>query len=62
MAVGVQPQPDPEEEKIFRALVSRNALNMHAPAYAVGVIAGGQPAGHVRQTIQGLLGKVGVRQ
>jgi hypothetical protein len=28
--IGVQPEPDPEAEWVFRELVDRNAINMHA--------------------------------
>ncbi len=28
--IGVQAEPDPEAERVFRALVGRNAINMHA--------------------------------
>ena len=34
-AVGVLPQPDATQEDIFRTLVQRNAINMHAPAHSV---------------------------
>jgi len=37
-AVGVQSTPDPEAEKIFKTLAARNALQMHAPAYAASVV------------------------
>ena len=33
--VGVLPKPDPEQESIFRRLVERNAINMHAPDFSV---------------------------
>ncbi len=34
-AIGILPQPDPTQEAIFRKLVERNAINMHAPRQSV---------------------------
>lgn len=33
--VGVLPHADPEQEALFRLLIDRNAINMHAPAHSV---------------------------
>jgi multimeric flavodoxin WrbA len=60
MALGVQPEFDPEEEKIFKTLVGRNAINMHIPAHAAGIIVGSHSAEQIRQSIQTLLNQVGV--
>ena len=38
MGVGVLPQADEESEQIFKTLVSRNAINMHAPLSTAGVV------------------------
>lgn len=38
LAVGVMDDPDVEEERVFTALVARNAVNFHAPAYHVGFL------------------------
>jgi multimeric flavodoxin WrbA len=47
-AVGVLQAPDEEEERIFRALVQRNALNMDSPATAVCVLPAGAPPEVIR--------------
>ena len=38
LALGTLGEPDPEGEKIFKWLVSRNALNLHVPAHLAEVI------------------------
>jgi multimeric flavodoxin WrbA len=38
LGVGVMAEGDEDQEGIFATLVSRNALNFHAPAYAVGFV------------------------
>ena len=38
LVIGLLPEPEPEEEVIFHKLVRRNALNMHVPAFASGVV------------------------
>jgi multimeric flavodoxin WrbA len=38
LAVGLAAAPDAEAEGIFRALVGRNAINVHSPAHAAAVI------------------------
>jgi multimeric flavodoxin WrbA len=58
LAVGVQQQPDQESEEIFTALVGRNAINFHTPAYAAAVVDSEQSAERVdeslRSAIEGL--------
>jgi multimeric flavodoxin WrbA len=39
MVVGVQRTPDPDEAALFKLIVGRNAIQMHAPSHAVSVIA-----------------------
>jgi hypothetical protein len=41
LAIGWLPEPRPEEEVIFHKLVRRNALNMHVPAFASGIVYAG---------------------
>jgi hypothetical protein len=60
MGVGVLPQPDKESEKIFKALVNRNAVNFHSPAHIGGVILSNQGAEKSRKQIQSLLTAIGV--
>jgi hypothetical protein len=57
LGIGVTPDPEPRGESIFSDLVARNAINMHAPAHAVGVVVASQPEAardRVAQLIAGL--------
>jgi multimeric flavodoxin WrbA len=38
VGIGVLPKPDAESETIFKTLVGRNALNMHARAHAAAIV------------------------
>ncbi len=52
-AIGGQIEPDEEGAALFHALVGRNAINMHAPAYASIVIRSGDDlAEQVRALLQ----------
>jgi multimeric flavodoxin WrbA len=62
MAVGVLPKPDEESERIFKTLVSRNAINFHAPAHAGGVLLRSQGANEMRERIQTLFDELEVAQ
>lgn len=62
MAVGLLPRADEESERIFTTLVSRNALNLHAPAHAGGVVLSSQGLDEIRAKIQTLLKAVEVKQ
>jgi hypothetical protein len=55
MGVGVLPQADEESERIFTALVDRNAINMYAPAHVGRVILSSQGADEIRAEIQSLI-------
>jgi multimeric flavodoxin WrbA len=35
LGLGLLPEPDAEQERIFRAVIERNAINMHAPSFGV---------------------------
>lgn len=59
LAVGWLAEPDEEEERIFRTLVRRNALNMHAPAWACGVVHRGEDPREVRTLIRPVVEAVG---
>lgn len=48
LGVGILPQPDPTQAAIFAKLIERNAINLHAPAYATLVVDETQ-ARHVMQ-------------
>jgi len=60
IGVGVLPGPDSESEQIFTTLVGRNALNLHAPAHAAGVIRSGDSREAVGEAIRSLLAAAGV--
>lgn len=55
------PKPDVESETIFKTLVGRNAINMHAQAQTVGIIYVTDSDGEVAQKIKGFLGEVGLK-
>lgn len=38
LGIGVMREPDAEEERIFRTLVSRNAVNFHSPAHLSAIV------------------------
>lgn len=61
LGLGLLPEADAESERIFKTLVGRNAINMHAPAHAAGVILGSLAAEETRAEIQALLEAVEVR-
>jgi multimeric flavodoxin WrbA len=48
LALGVLPEPQADDERIFHTLVQRNAINMHAPWHASRVVYRGdaEPATH----------------
>ena len=60
MAVGTLSQPDDESERIFKALVGRNAINMHNKAHAACVVYDGQSADVIEQAIGTALHDLGV--
>ena len=62
MVVGVLPKADAESESIFKTLVDRNALNIHPPAHAGGVVLSGQDMEEARKEIKSLLAAIEVIQ
>lgn len=60
IGVGVLPNKDEKSEKIFNTLIHRNAINMHSPSYASGVVYSNQEADEIRKNFQRFLAKVGV--
>jgi hypothetical protein len=58
VGLGLLPEADRDSEQIFAALVSRNAINMHAPASASGVVWGNQGRKEVKETIEAVLNAV----
>ncbi len=61
LGLGLLAEPDAESERIFEALLGRNAINMHAPAHAAGVLLDSQGADAVRAEIRSLLDAVEVK-
>ncbi len=58
IALGTLPSSNPNEERIFNELVSRNAINAHSPSYAAKVMVHGK--GELEGEIMKLLSDVGV--
>jgi hypothetical protein len=58
LGVGVMPEEDAESERIFTTLVERNAINMHSPAYAAGVVLADETAPEIRVDMRSLLAAV----
>lgn len=57
-AIGVLKAPDEEEERVFRTLVERNALNLDSPVTAACVLPAGAPAEDLRDHLAADLGPV----
>lgn len=62
VGIGVLEAPDVESERIFTALVRRNAVNSHSPACAAGVVVKKQGREEIGATIHELLIKAEVMQ
>lgn len=60
MGIGVLPQSEDDSEKIFKTLVSRNALNFHSPAHIGGVVLSSQGREENRKVIRSLLNAIEV--
>lgn len=60
LGVGTLPQPDAESERIFTTLIERNAINMHCPAHAAGVVFDGEGPEQVERKLHTLLTAVEV--
>jgi hypothetical protein len=52
---GVLPEPHPEQERIFRTLVGRNAINLHAPAHGSAIVYRDQEPAAVEAALRGAL-------
>lgn len=60
LGLGLLSRPDDEAARIFATLVARNAINLHAPVHAAGVVDERQGAAELRREIQELLKAVEV--
>ena len=58
IGVGVHPEPDEGMETLFRTLVSRNALNLHAPAHAACFFDSSLPIASIRTQFARILAQV----
>jgi len=59
---GVLPELDEESERIFRALVERNAWNFHTPFFDVDVILASQTPEQIKGEVKALLRNVGAEK
>lgn len=59
IGLGTLPAPDPEAERLFTTLVSRNGINVHQAAVA-GVMVGATDPGSARRLAEQLLDRAGV--
>jgi multimeric flavodoxin WrbA len=57
VGVGVQRRRDPGEAELFRLLVGRNALQLHAPSHAAGIVAVDDSPDALRRQFADLLGR-----
>lgn len=60
LGVGVAPDDDEEEARIFTTLVARNAINFHAPAHLAGIVRRDAPADQLRADIGRLVAGITV--
>jgi hypothetical protein len=60
VGIGVLPRRDTESAQLFESLVARNALNLHSPASAAGVVVPREGMDAVRHEVLRLLTLVGV--
>ena len=58
---GILHQPDEESERIFKTLISRNAINLHNPAHAARVVYEDQTEAEIQGAIRATLDELGVR-
>jgi hypothetical protein len=56
IALGTLPSPNAAAEAIFRRVADRNAVNLHAPAHAAGVLAGDGDAARLASELVAAVG------
>ncbi len=59
LAIGILDTENEEERTIFRRLVARNAINMHAPSFSVGVVSRSYDQEEIEIAISSALGEMG---
>ena len=57
IALGTLPAPSPGAEAIFRRVIDRNAINLHAPAHATGILVGEAGAGPLAGELVAAIGE-----
>ena len=57
IALGTMPAPNPRAEAIFRRVTDRNAVNLHTPAHATGILAGEEDAGQLAAQLVAAVGE-----
>lgn len=60
IGLGVLKKPDRESERIFKTLVTRNAVNLHAPRSAAATVVCGADEGKMTLEIRALLSAAGI--
>jgi hypothetical protein len=58
VGIGTLPAPDPESARVYRTLVERNALHLHAPAFGAAALEGTMPTTEVRLAVQAAIAAV----
>ncbi len=58
LGLGVLARQDAAAERLFTTLVARNAVNLHVPAHAAGVVRCGDSSGAMRDVVRHLLAAV----
>jgi hypothetical protein len=53
--IGVLPAPHPAQEQLFRTLVGRNAINLHAPAHGSTIVYRDQEPAAIEAALRGAL-------
>jgi len=62
IGVGILSNSDEESERIFKTLVARNAINLHSPLSAAGVVLRDDIPEKIKAEIKTLFTKVGVKR
>jgi multimeric flavodoxin WrbA len=60
LVLGTLPAPDPDSEKVFRMVIERNALNLHATNTQVAVLPEDADEPGIKRSIKGLFDKAEV--
>ncbi len=60
VAVGILDRHDDDGTRVFKTLVRRNAINIHSPSHAAGVLAAGSSDGDIAALLDRLFQEAGV--